>query len=145
MDKVYISEISKFEDKEVTLNGWLYNKRSSGKLRFLLVRDGTETIQCVVFKNDVSEEDFNQADAITQESSCQVTGIVKKDKRSSIGYELQVKSFKTLQLAEEYPISKKEHGVDFLMDHRHLWLRSTRQHAIFMNTQCYNACRRIML
>lgn len=130
MDKVYISEISKFEDKEVTLNGWLYNKRSSGKLRFLLVRDGTETIQCVVFKNDVSEEDFNQADAITQESSCQVTGIVKKDKRSSIGYELQVKSFKTLQLAEEYPISKKEHGVDFLMDHRHLWLRSTRQHAI---------------
>ncbi|MCK5032309.1 MAG: asparagine--tRNA ligase [Calditrichia bacterium] len=130
MDKVYISEISKFEDKEVTFNGWLYNKRSSGKLRFLLVRDGTETIQCVVFKNDVSEEDFNQADAITQESSCQVTGIVKKDKRSSIGYELQVKSFKTLQLAEEYPISKKEHGVDFLMDHRHLWLRSTRQHAI---------------
>ena len=130
MEKVYISKIGKYEDKEVTLNGWLYNKRSSGKLRFLLVRDGTGTIQCVVFKNDVSEDDFNQADTITQESSCQVTGIVKKDERSTIGFELQVKSFKIIQLAEEYPISKKEHGVDFLMDHRHLWLRSTRQHAI---------------
>jgi len=130
MEKVYISKIGQYEDKEVTLNGWLFNKRSSGKLRFLLVRDGTETIQCVVFKNDVSEDDFNQADTITQESSCEVTGIVKKDERSPIGFELQVKSFKILQLAEEYPISKKEHGVDFLMDHRHLWLRSTRQHAI---------------
>ena len=130
MEKVYISEIGKYENKEVTLKGWLYNKRSSGKLRFLLVRDGTETIQCVVFKNDVSEKDFDQADSITQESSCQVTGIVKKDERSPIGFELQVKSFKILQLAEEYPISKKDHGVDFLMDHRHLWLRSTRQHAI---------------
>ena len=75
MEKVYISKIGKYEDKEVTLNGWLYNKRSSGKLRFLLVRDGTSTIQCVVFKNDVSEEDFIQADTITQESSCQVTGL----------------------------------------------------------------------
>jgi len=130
MEKVYISNIGEYEDKEVTLNGWLYNKRSSGKLRFLLVRDGTGTIQCVVFKNDVTEDDFNQADTITQESSCQVTGIVKKDERSPIGFELQVKGFKIIQLAEEYPISKKEHGVDFLMDHRHLWLRSTRQHAI---------------
>lgn len=130
MEKVYISDIGKFEDKEVTLNGWLYNKRSSGKLRFLLVRDGTGTIQCVVFKNDVSENDFNQADSITQESSCQVIGFVKKDERSPLGFELQVSSFKILHLAEEYPISKKDHGVDFLMDHRHLWLRSTRQHAI---------------
>jgi len=130
MEKVYISNIGEYEDKEVTLNGWLYNKRSSGKLRFLLVRDGTGTIQCVVFKNDVTEDDFNQADTITQESSCQVTGIVKKDERSPIGFELKVKGFKIIQLAEEYPISKKEHGVDFLMDHRHLWLRSTRQHAI---------------
>jgi asparaginyl-tRNA synthetase len=130
MEKVYISKIGKYEDKEVTLNGWLYNKRSSGKLRFLLVRDGTGIIQCVVFKNDVTEEDFNQADLVTQESSCQVTGIVKKDERAPIGYELQVKSFKIIQVAEEYPITKKEHGIDFLMDHRHLWLRSTRQHAI---------------
>jgi asparaginyl-tRNA synthetase len=130
MEKVYISNICKYEDKEVTLNGWLYNKRSSGKLRFLLVRDGTGTIQCVVFKNDVTEDDFDQADTVTQESSCQVTGIVKKDERSQLGFELQVNSFKIIQLAEEYPISKKEHGVDFLMDHRHLWLRSTRQHAI---------------
>jgi asparaginyl-tRNA synthetase len=130
MEKVYISQIGKYENKEVTIKGWLYNKRSSGKLRFLLVRDGTETIQCVVFRNDVSETDFDQADSITQESSCQVTGIVKKDERSPIGFEVQVKSFKILQLADEYPISKKDHGVDFLMDHRHLWLRSTRQHAI---------------
>lgn len=130
MEKVYISDIGKYEDKEVTLKGWLYNKRSSGKLRFLLVRDGTGTIQCVVFKNDVTEDDFNQADNVTQESSCQVTGIVKKDERSPIGFEIQVISFKIIQLAEEYPISKKDHGVDFLMDHRHLWLRSTRQHAI---------------
>ncbi len=130
MEKIYINGIGKFENKEVTIKGWLYNKRSSGKLRFLLLRDGTGIIQCVVFKNDVSEESFKQADEITQESSCIVKGIVKKDERSSIGYEIQVNSFEILNLANEYPISKKEHGVDFLMDHRHLWLRSTRQHAI---------------
>jgi len=130
MEKVYISGIGEYENKEVTLKGWLYNKRSSGKLRFLLLRDGTGVIQCVVFKNDVSEESFKNADEITQESSFIVKGVVKKDERSPIGYELQVKSVEIIQLADEYPISKKEHGVDFLMDHRHLWLRSSRQHAI---------------
>lgn len=130
MEKVYINSIGQYENKEVTLKGWLYNKRSSGKLRFLLVRDGTGIIQCVVFKNDVSEESFKQADEIPQESSCLVVGTVKKDDRAPIGYELQVKSLEIIQNADDYPITKKEHGVDFLMDHRHLWLRSSRQHAI---------------
>jgi asparaginyl-tRNA synthetase len=129
-EKIYIIDVANHENEEVIIQGWLYNKRSSGKLRFLLVRDGTETIQCVVFKGDVSEESFAIADAIQQESSCQVIGIVNKDDRSLIGFEIQVKEIKIIQFAEDHPITKKEHGVDFLMDHRHLWLRSSRQQAI---------------
>ncbi len=125
-----VSKIARFEGEEVTIKGWLYNKRSSGKLRFLLVRDGSATIQCVVFKNDVSEQVFADADALTQESSLEITGTVTADKRSPLGFELQVKELKIVQLAQDYPITKKEHGTDFLMDHRHLWLRSKRQHAI---------------
>jgi len=127
---VRISEISAYEGQEVTLKGWLYNKRSSGKLFFLLLRDGSGVIQCVVFKNDVSEETFANADKVTQESSMAITGTVTADKRSPLGFELQVKEIEILQIAVDYPITKKEHGVDFLMDHRHLWLRSKRQHAI---------------
>jgi asparaginyl-tRNA synthetase len=127
---IYIKDISAHENELVTIRGWLYNKRSSGKLRFLLVRDGTETIQCVVFKGDVSDQSFLNADMIQQESSCIITGTVKKDERSPIGYEIQATDVETINLAEEYPITKKEHGVDFLMDHRHLWLRSSRPHAI---------------
>jgi asparaginyl-tRNA synthetase len=127
---VQISEISNYSGEEVTLQGWLYNKRSSGKLRFLLVRDGSEIIQCVVFKGSVSEESFDNADKVTQESSVRVTGVVAEDKRSPLGYELQVNSFEIVGLAQDYPITKKEHGTDFLMDHRHLWIRSSRQHAI---------------
>jgi asparaginyl-tRNA synthetase len=99
--KSYISEISKYENQEVSIEGWLYNKRSSGKLRFLLVRDGTGIIQCVVYKGNVSEDIFNYSDAIQQESSCRVTGIVQKDERSPIGYELQVTSLEILQIAED--------------------------------------------
>jgi len=128
--KIQISEIANYEGQEVTLQGWLYNKRSSGKLRFLLVRDGSETIQCVVFKNDVSAKAFETADALTMESSLFITGTVAADARSAIGYELQVNDLEAVQIAPEYPISKKDHGTDFLMDHRHLWLRSKRQHAI---------------
>jgi asparaginyl-tRNA synthetase len=127
---IQISKVGEFEGKEITIKGWLYNKRSSGKLRFLLVRDGSATIQCVVFKNDVSEEAFNAADSLTQESSLEVTGVVAADKRSPLGYEIQVKDLKAIQVADEYPIAKKDHGTDFLMDNRHLWLRSKRQHAI---------------
>lgn len=127
---VKVQNVSKYEDQEVTLQGWLYNKRSSGKLRFLLLRDGTATIQCVVFKGDVSEKVFEDATQLTQESSFSVTGKITKDTRSPLGFEIQVKELNIFQLAGEYPITPKEHGTDFLMDHRHLWLRSSRQHAI---------------
>ena len=127
---ISIKNVADYENQEVTIQGWLYNKRSSGKLRFLLIRDGSETIQCVVFKGDVSEKSFENADSLQQESSCRITGIVNKDNRSPIGYEIQVKNVELIQIAGEYPISKKEHGVDFLMDHRHLWLRSSRPYAI---------------
>jgi len=128
--KIYINQVGNYEDQEVKIEGWLYNKRSSGKLRFLQVRDGTETIQCVVFKGDVPEETFKNADDIVQESSCRIFGKVSKDSRSPLGFEIQVKEIEIVHQADEYPISKKDHGVDFLMDHRHLWLRSSRQHAI---------------
>lgn len=127
---IRIADIGKHEGQMVTIKGWLYNKRSSGKLRFLLVRDGSETVQCVVFKGDVSEETFQQASDVTQESSVIVTGKVARDNRAPIGFEIQVSELEIVQLAGEYPISKKDHGVDFLMDHRHLWIRSSRQHAI---------------
>ena len=129
-EKIYIKDVKNYEGQEVLIEGWLYNKRSSGKLRFLLIRDGTETIQCVVFKRDVSEESFAIADKMQQESSCRIVGVVSKDERSPIGFEVQVKEVQIVDYADEYPITKKEHGVDFLMDHRHLWLRSSRQHAI---------------
>ncbi len=129
-DNIYIKDVAQYENQEVTLQGWLYNKRSSGKLRFLLVRDGTATIQCVVFQGDVSEKTFQNADLIQQESSCRLTGRVKKDPRAPIGYEIQATAVEILQLAQDYPISKKDHGTDFLMDHRHLWIRSSLQHAI---------------
>ncbi len=125
-----VSDIGNFDGRQVVLKGWLYNKRGSGKLKFLQVRDGSGTIQCVVFKGDVSPEVFALADSVTQESSVIVTGTVRADKRSALGFELGVSDLKVLQMAETYPITPKEHGTAFLMDHRHLWLRSSRQHAI---------------
>ncbi len=129
-ETIKIQNVARYEGKEVTIKGWLYNKRSSGKLRFMLVRDGSAIIQCVVFKGAVSEEVFDLATQSTQESSLIVTGTVSKDDRSAIGFELQVSNLEIIHLAVDYPITKKEHGTDFLMDHRHLWLRSSRQHAI---------------
>jgi len=129
-ETIKIRDISKYENQEVTLQGWLYNKRSSGKLRFLIVRDGSESVQCVVFKGSVSENVFDDATRLTQESSLIITGKVTKDDRSKIGFELQVSDLTVVNIAEEYPITLKEHGTDFLMDNRHLWLRSSRQHAI---------------
>lgn len=126
----YIKDVEKYVGQEVTIKGWLYNKRSSGKLHFLLVRDGTLTIQCVMFKGNVDPEVFELGSTVTQESSVIVKGTVRADPRSPIGYEVDVIGFEVVQEAREYPISKKEHGVDFLMNHRHLWLRSNRQHAI---------------
>ncbi len=127
---IRISESGKYEDQEVTIQGWLYNKRSSGKIRFLLVRDGSAIIQCVVVKNEVSEDVFERTELLTQETSLRVTGKLVADKRAPIGYELHVSDIEIIQIAQDYPITPKEHGVDFLMDHRHLWIRSKRQHAI---------------
>ncbi|MFQ5648800.1 MAG: asparagine--tRNA ligase [bacterium] len=141
-EKVYVAEVSDFVGQEVTIYGWLYNKRSSGKLWFLLVRDGTGIIQAVVFKGNVSEELFQRCEQVTQESSVLVTGTVNEDKRSIGGFELQVTDFEILKPAEEYPITPKEHGTTFLMDHRHLWLRSSRQHAILtVRHEIIRACR----
>ena len=128
---VHVADISQHEGKEITLHGWLHNRRSSGKLHFLQVRDGTGTIQCVVFKGNVTPEAFHQADHLPQETSLAVTGLVKKDERSPIGFELDVRDLRVVaQPAREFPIGHKEHGVAFLMEQRHLWLRSQRQQVI---------------
>ncbi len=127
---VYIKDLSKFVNEEVTLKGWLYNKRSSGKVKFLIMRDGSGYSQCIVFKGNVSEEIFNLADTIAQESSFEITGLVKKEPRSVGGYEIDVHNLKIISLAHEYPITPKEHGIEFLIDHRHLWVRSKKQTAI---------------
>jgi asparaginyl-tRNA synthetase len=142
MDQIYISDVSKHEGQEVTIRGWLYNKRSSGKLWFLLVRDGSGIIQSVVSQSDVSEASFLACEQATQESSIIVTGKVAEDKRAPGGYELQIREIQIVQIAEEYPITPKEHGTPFLMDHRHLWLRSSRQSAILkIRHEIIKACR----
>ncbi len=131
MNIVSIARLSEHVGQEVTLRGWLYNKRSSGKLHFLEVRDGSGVVQAVVFKGDVSPELFAQADHLQQETSLEVLGTVKEHGKIKGQYELQAKDVKVLGApSREYPISPKEHGTDFLMDNRHLWLRSKRQHAI---------------
>src|ERR1035438_2954449 len=131
MTDVRVDELAKHVGETVTVRGWLYHRRSSGKLHFLEVRDGTGTVQCVVFKGNVSPETFVLADHIQQESSLEVAGTVKEHGRTAGLYEIDVKDVKLLApVAQEYPIGPKEHGTDFLMDHRHLWLRSRRQHAI---------------
>ena len=127
---VYIKDLSNHVNEEVTLKGWLYNKRSSGKVKFLIMRDGTGYTQCIVFKGNVSEEVFELADKIAQESSFEITGLVKKEPRSVGGFEVDVRDLKIISLAHEYPITPKEHGIEFLIDHRHLWVRSKKQAAI---------------
>jgi asparaginyl-tRNA synthetase len=130
MARLYIEDLPSHVGESVTLRGWLYNKRSSGKVRFLVIRDGTGLVQAVLLKNRVSEEAFGSFDLLTQESSLEVTGALRKEDRAPGGYELEVESVRVLHVAQEYPITPKEHGVEFLMDRRHLWLRSSRQHAI---------------
>ncbi|MDP8224983.1 MAG: asparagine--tRNA ligase [Candidatus Lernaella stagnicola] len=128
---VLISDAAKHIGETVIFRGWLYNRRSSGKLHFLQVRDGTQIIQCVMFKGDFDEDTFKTADTLPYESSIELTGEIKEDKRSPLGVEMSVKEFKVVaETTDEYPITLKEHGTDFLMNHRHLWLRSPRQHAI---------------
>ena len=125
-----IEKIGASVGKEATLTGWVYNKRSSGKVRFVIVRDGTGIIQCVFLKGQVPDAAFELADSVTQESSVAVTGLVREEKRAPGGFELTATDLKLIQLSEPYPITPKEHGVEFLMEHRHLWLRSARQHAV---------------
>jgi asparaginyl-tRNA synthetase len=142
MTAVYVENISAHEGAEITLRGWVYNKRSSGKLQFILLRDGTGVIQCVAFKGNFTPEQFEQLDKLTQESSIEIRGKVRKDARSSGGYELDVTGFDIIQLTENYPITPKEHGTAFLMENRHLWLRSSRQHAIIkIRHEVIKACR----
>ncbi len=142
MPVVYVENVGAHEGNEITIRGWLYNKRSSGKLQFLLLRDGTGTIQCVAFKGNFTAEQFDALDKLAQESSLEVTGKVRKDSRSRGGYELDISGFKIIQLTENYPITPKEHGTAFLMENRHLWLRSARQHAIIkIRHEVIKACR----
>jgi asparaginyl-tRNA synthetase len=130
MEWITIDGISRFAGKTVELRGWVANRRSSGKVRFLHIRDGSGTIQCVVVPDRVSAKAFDLSARVPYESSVVVRGEVKEDRRSPIGFEIAVDALELVSEAESYPISKKEHGVGFLMDHRHLWLRSSRQRAL---------------
>ena len=141
-ERAYVESIAQYEGQEVTIKGWLYNKTDKGKLQFLLVRDGTGIIQAVVLEDDVQPQTFEAAQMATQESSIIVKGTVRADKRAPGGYELAATELEVVQLAEPYPITPKEHGVSFLMDHRHLWLRSPRQLAILkVRAEVIRACR----
>lgn len=130
MQKILVKDLAHHVGKEITLYGWLYNKRSSGKLKFLMLRDGSGIVQCVYFKGNVSGKVFEDADRIGQESSIEVTGKVKEEPRSLGGFEIDATNLKIISEAHNYPITPKEHGIEFLMDHRHLWLRSSKQTAI---------------
>jgi len=128
--KVYISELKDNVEKEITLSGWLYKGRSSGKVQFLVIRDGTGLCQCIVEKGNVSDELFEQLKKLGQESSLRVTGTVRAEERSPGGFELAVTAAEIVSAASDYPITPKSHGVDFLLKHRHLHLRSQRQWCI---------------
>src|SRR5688572_12567525 len=126
----YIEDIARQEGQAVTLRGWLHNRRSSGKIHFLTLRDGTGFIQCVMSRQAVGDEAFTRADHLTQESSLVVNGTVRADQRAPGGFEVDVTGLDVVSNAQAYPITPKEHGVDYLMDRRHLWIRSQRQQAV---------------
>ncbi|MBC7241428.1 MAG: asparagine--tRNA ligase [Anaerolineae bacterium] len=129
---VYIRDIADYVGQEVTLKGWVYNRTDKGKLQFLVIRDGTGFIQAVAFQKELPAEVFERAASLTQESSVVVNGIVRADPRAPGGYELGITNIEIIQLVQDYPIALKEHGVEFLMANRHLWIRTKRQHAILM-------------
>ncbi|HXI03926.1 MAG TPA: asparagine--tRNA ligase [Candidatus Saccharimonadales bacterium] len=138
----YIEDLSRHEGREVTLRGWVYHKRDIGKIRFLVIRDGSGYAQGVVVKKEVSPEVFETAGLLTQESSFEMRGTVRREPRAPGGYEIGVTALTPFHIAEEYPISPKEHGVEFLMDQRHIWLRSSRQHAVLrIRSEVVSACR----
>jgi asparaginyl-tRNA synthetase len=130
MQPAEVASIGTFVGQEVVLKGWVYNLRSSGKILFILVRDGTGLIQCIVERASAGPGLFERACALTQESSIEISGRIREDKRAPGGYEMEVTGLAVIQLVDHYPITPKEHGTDFLMDNRHLWLRSQRQHGI---------------
>ncbi|MBL0846108.1 asparagine--tRNA ligase [Mammaliicoccus fleurettii] len=127
---ITIKQAKDYVNQEVTIGAWIANKRSSGKIAFLQLRDGTGFMQGVVVKAEVSEDIFKLAKSLTQETSVFVTGTITEDERSKFGYEMQVSSVEVISESHDYPITPKNHGTEFLMDHRHLWLRSKRQHAV---------------
>lgn len=144
MEKIYIADIQNHVGNEVTIEGWLYNKRSSGKIKFLILRDGTNFIQCVMGKKDVSEEEWNLAESLTQESSIRITGKVNAfEKAPYCKHELLITKLELVSMSEEgYPISHKEHGIDFLLENRHLWLRTPKETAVMkIRHQVIKACR----
>ena len=127
---ITIAELAAHAGSQVTVQGWVYNWRKKGKLRFVILRDGFGYLQCVVFQPEVAESVWEAAVALTQESSLEVTGLLVADERAPGGFELKVSGISPIHIAPEFPIGKKEHGPDFLLNHRHLWLRSKRQHAV---------------
>src|SRR5205814_8437486 len=129
MTTVRISELPQRIGEKVIVNGWLYNKRTSGKLQFPIIRDGSGYLQCVVFKKEVTDETWNAVEQVSQESTVRVTGTVRAEQRAPGGVELGVESSEIVGAAQEYPITPKEHGTAFLMELRHLCLRSKNQHA----------------
>jgi asparaginyl-tRNA synthetase len=142
MAHVYIEDIGQHEGQDVTLKGWLHNRRSSGKIHFLIVRDGTGFIQAVMSKAAVGEELFKTADHLSQETSIIVTGTARADTRAPSGYEIDVKNLEVVGESHDYPITPKEHGVDYLLDRRHLWIRTERQQAILrVRHEIINAVR----
>src|SRR5687767_1994479 len=142
MEQVRINRLKEHTGETVVVNGWLYNKRGSGKLAFPIVRDGSGYLQCVVSRKEVSDETWKAVEDVTQESSVRVTGTVREEQRAPGGVELHVTNFEILHLTREYPITPKEHGTAFLMDLRHLWLRSAKQHAVLkIRSELEEACR----
>src|SRR5919204_620428 len=142
MAHVYIEDIGRHEGEEVTIKGWLHNRRSSGKIHFLILRDGTGFIQAVMSRAAVGDDVFKRADHLSQETSVIVTGAARADQRAPSGFEIDVKSLEIVGESHDYPITPKEHGVDYLLDRRHLWIRSERQQAILrIRHEIINAVR----
>lgn len=142
MPVITIDAVGQYVGQEVTIRGWLRSRRDSGKLHFLTVRDGTGDLQAVVSKKTTGDDQFAVSAGLTQESSLVITGQLRQDTRAPGGYELDVTRIEALQIAQPFPIQPKEHGVGFLMEHRHLWLRSHRQHAILrIRHEIVRACR----
>jgi len=139
---VYIEDIGRHAGEEVTIKGWLHNRRSSGKIHFLILRDGTGFIQAVISKAAVGDEQFKRADHLSQETSIVATGTARADSRAPGGFEIDVKRFEVVGESHDYPITPKEHGVDYLLDRRHLWIRTERQQAILrIRHEIINAVR----